>query len=82
MSPSLTSELGLPSASMVIPIILPFAGALTPVASSPYISAAIPRVILVYTLGGTVYLFSVQGRVFLLLQGGFHDGSFESVLIP
>lgn len=42
-------EMGFPSGSMVMPFRIPLAGALTPVATSPTLSAAVPSAILFYT---------------------------------
>lgn len=45
MSPLLTFGEGLPSGSIVMPLIIPFAAALTPVVNSPIISFADPLAI-------------------------------------
>lgn len=42
--------MGLPSASIVMPFIIPASEALTPVANSPITSAAAPIVIFIYTV--------------------------------
>lgn len=50
MRPFATSVTGLPSVLMVAPIIIPFAAALTPVANSPVLSAALPFAYVTYSV--------------------------------
>lgn len=52
------SGIWLPSVSIVVPVIIPFASALAPVGNSPITSAAIPFVIFYYT--GTITMGVVR----------------------
>lgn len=56
VSPYLTSETGLPSVSMVVPMLIPLVVASTPVGNVPLTSYALPRAYFFY------YALSAQSR--------------------
>lgn len=62
LTPASAFGIGLPSASMVMPLILPASAALTPVAKTPLMSFAVPMVYLVYYYAVTIS-YRTRGNV-------------------